>query len=158
MYPDFFHPGTSDFWTNEFDIFFHRDIGVDIDGLWIDMNEAANFCDWPCKDPWKWERDNDLPPAPPPVRENPRPLPGFPDEFQPPKSNSKRAPVEKRKKMGLPGRDLINPPYKIDNDAGSLSNKTIFTDLIHANGLVEYDVHNLYGLSKSHPCASKFHH
>lgn len=50
--------------------------------------------------------------------------------------------------MGLPGRDLINPAYTIQNAAGSLSNHTIFTDLVHANGLVEYDTHNLYGTSK----------
>lgn len=62
--------------------------------------------------------------------------------------NSKRTQQPQGKKMGLPGRDLINPPYEIDNDAGSLSNKTIATDLVHGNGLVEYDVHNLYGLSK----------
>lgn len=50
--------------------------------------------------------------------------------------------------MGLPGRDLINPPYTIANEAGSLSNKTMDTDLIHANGLAEYDTHNLYGSSE----------
>lgn len=38
---------------------------------------------------------------------------------------------------GLSGRDLINPPYEIENYAGSLSNKTIDTNIVHANGLVE---------------------
>jgi len=47
--------------------------------------------------------------------------------------------------LGLPGRDLINPKYMIHNAAGSLSNKTIDTDIHHYNGLVEYDTHNLYG-------------
>ena len=51
--------------------------------------------------------------------------------------------------MGLPGRDLIDPPYSIQNAAGSLSNKTINTDLVHYNGLVEYDTHNLYGTMMS---------
>ena len=46
---------------------------------------------------------------------------------------------------GLTGRKLINPPYTIRNAAGSLSNKTIDTNLVHYNGLVEYDTHNLYG-------------
>lgn len=45
--------------------------------------------------------------------------------------------------MGLPGRDLINPKYQIRNDAGSLSNHTASTALIHSNGLTEYDTHNL---------------
>jgi len=45
--------------------------------------------------------------------------------------------------LGLPGRDLLNPPYMIKNAAGVLSSRTINTDLIHANGLAEYDTHNL---------------
>jgi len=51
--------------------------------------------------------------------------------------------------MGLPGRKLINPPYMIQNAAGGLSNKTLNTDLVHHNGLVEYDTHNLYGTMMS---------
>lgn len=50
---------------------------------------------------------------------------------------------------GLPGRNLINPPYRIQNAAGGLSNLTISTDLIHSNGLAEYDTHNLYGTTMS---------
>lgn len=51
--------------------------------------------------------------------------------------------------MGLPGREFIDPPYKIRNAAGGLSNKTLDTDLVHDNGLVEYDTHNLYGTMMS---------
>jgi alpha-glucosidase len=51
--------------------------------------------------------------------------------------------------MGLPTRDLIDPPYHINNYAGSLSNKTIDTNLVHYNGLVEYDTHNMYGAMMS---------
>jgi len=51
--------------------------------------------------------------------------------------------------MGLPGRNLIDPPYNIQNAAGGLSNKTLDTDLIHYNGLAEYDTHNLYGTMMS---------
>ncbi len=50
---------------------------------------------------------------------------------------------------GLPGRDLINPPYHIQNAAGSLSNKTINTNIGHYGGWVEYDTHNLYGAMMS---------
>lgn len=50
---------------------------------------------------------------------------------------------------GLPGRNLTDPPYTIQNAAGALSNKTINTDLVHYNGLVEYDTHNLYGTMMS---------
>ncbi|TQS31977.1 hypothetical protein Golomagni_07729, partial [Golovinomyces magnicellulatus] len=46
---------------------------------------------------------------------------------------------------GLPGRDLLDPPYKIHNVQGPLSQKTINTDLKHHNGLTQFDTHNLYG-------------
>lgn len=51
--------------------------------------------------------------------------------------------------VGLPGRELITPPYMIDNEAGSLSNKTIDTDITHYGGWKEYDTHNLYGAMMS---------
>lgn len=132
------------------------------------MNEAANFCPYPCENPAQYAEDNDLPPAPPPVRSPPRRIPGFPGDFQPQTGSSKRVKrgeiVErsprgnghghhgagkKGTKIGLEDRDLINPPYVIANEAGGLSNKTIDTDIVHAGeGYVEYDTHNLYGTSK----------
>lgn len=81
IFPDWFHEDAQDYWTNEFALFFDADEGVDIDALWIDMNEASNFCDWPCSDPDQYTIDNDLPPAAPPVRDPPRPIPGFPPVF-----------------------------------------------------------------------------
>lgn len=153
VYPDWFNPDTQSWWNEEFARFFDEDNGVDIDGLWIDMNEAANFCPYPCKDPAAYAEENNLPPAPPPVRSPPRPLPGFPDDFQPTGSSKKR-PVGKQRrstgqKLGLPDRNFISPPYEIDNAAGSLSMNTINTSIVHAgDGLVEYDTHNLYGTSK----------
>lgn len=123
---------------------------MDIDGLWIDMNEASNFCPFPCSDPAAFAKFNDDPPTPPPVRpSNPQSIPGWPSDFQPSPPSSQEAkraalaPGEPHK--GLPDRDLINPPYKIHDAAGSISNLTIRTDLIHANGLAEYDTHNMYG-------------
>ncbi|KAH2750320.1 hypothetical protein KXW10_005659 [Aspergillus fumigatus] len=156
-YPDWFHPDIQKYWNDQFAKFFDPKTGVDIDGLWIDMNEAANFCPYPCSDPEGYARDNDLPPAAPPVRpSNPRPLPGFPGDFQP-SSSSKRS--TKGSKVGLPNRDLINPPYMIRNEAGSLSNKTINTDIIHAGeGYAEYDTHNLYGTMMSSASRNAMQH
>lgn len=51
--------------------------------------------------------------------------------------------------LGLPGRNYINPPYKIHDAAGNISDLTLATDLVHYNGLVEYDTHNLYGTMMS---------
>ncbi|EER37999.1 alpha-glucosidase [Histoplasma capsulatum H143] len=143
-FPDWFHPNTENYWVDEFAQFFDAQTGVDIDGLWIDMNEPANFCTYPCEDSEKFAIDNKFPPELPAMRPNPRPIPGLPSTFQPLHSGAKRA-GEHGHKMGLPNRKLIDPPYKINNQAGSISNKTADTDLVHANGWVEYDVHNIYG-------------
>ena len=45
-FPDFFHPNTQDWWSNELTQF-HEQL-VPFDGLWLDMNEAANFCNGAC--------------------------------------------------------------------------------------------------------------
>ncbi|KAF3342813.1 Type 1 phosphatases regulator YPI1 [Verticillium dahliae VDG2] len=52
IFPDWFAENITKYWNNEFDIFFDKDTGVDIDGLWIDMNEPANFCNGLCDDPF----------------------------------------------------------------------------------------------------------
>ncbi|KAG8533509.1 uncharacterized protein KY384_002295 [Bacidia gigantensis] len=147
-FPDWFNPATKDYWNSQFAEFFSADTGVDIDGLWIDMNEASNFCPDPCTDAAGYAAANGFPPSPPPVRDgSPIPLPGFPLDFQPP-SKFRRQNAEP---IGLPNRDFLTPPYQIKNEAGSLSNHTIPTNLIHAGDkpYAEYDTHNLYGTMMS---------
>lgn len=62
-------------------------------------------------------------------------------------------PVEKRQSTseptGLPDRNLITPEYHINNVAGSLSNLTLDTNLVHYGGWKEYDTHNLFGAMMS---------
>ena len=48
-FPDWMDPNTQSYWNGEFDSFFNSDTGVDIDALWIDMNEASNFCPYPVR-------------------------------------------------------------------------------------------------------------
>jgi alpha-glucosidase len=52
---------------------------------------------------------------------------------------------ESSKYLGLPGRDLINPGYEIANEAGSISNKTMDTDIRSYDGTYHYDTHNFWG-------------
>lgn len=62
--------------------------------------------------------------------------------------------LEEREQILLTGSsedDVINPPYKIANAAGGLSDYTVHTDVRHYNGLLQYDTHNLYGHSMSSP-------
>ncbi|KAK4495387.1 hypothetical protein PRZ48_013718 [Zasmidium cellare] len=83
-FPDWFHPNTQGYWDGEFQSFFSADTGVDIDALWIDMNDPSNFCNYPCSDPEEQARTMGNPPRPPAVRLGaPRPIAGFPANFQP---------------------------------------------------------------------------
>lgn len=67
--------------------------------------------------------------------------------------NVQNSPVDKRQSaqvIGYSNRNLLAPPYQIDNENtveayGGLSNFTLATDIIHHDGHVELDVHNLYG-------------
>lgn len=42
-FPDWFHPNAQQYWSELFTQFFDGTNGPDIDALWIDMNEPANF-------------------------------------------------------------------------------------------------------------------
>ncbi|TMW62649.1 hypothetical protein Poli38472_005267 [Pythium oligandrum] len=41
VFPDFFHPNATTYWSEQLTKF-HKDFGYD--GIWLDMNELANFC------------------------------------------------------------------------------------------------------------------
>jgi alpha-glucosidase len=53
---------------------------------------------------------------------------------------------------GVPGdsRNLLFPPYVINNGAGNLSEKTAPTTSLHYGKIPHYDLHNLYGHAESH--------
>ncbi|KAK2755518.1 hypothetical protein FQN54_006458 [Arachnomyces sp. PD_36] len=262
-FPDWFAPNSQAFWDHQFQTFFSADNGVDIDGVWIDMNEASNFCSYPCPDPEQYSIENRNPPRPPPVRMySDYEIPGFPDNFQPhcmstvtftvesevpegdsllifgdalsigsntpfyapemkgegeswsatvqlpanseitysyplytleglykfeaqnrtiqtkgcgstgdvldswtaPNTTGVAVPEQQHSPpqalsvkrdtvpsaaegsmQGLPGRELIAPPYDIKVYFEQLSGETLPTNLHHSNGLAEYDVHNFYG-------------
>ncbi|KAG6915918.1 hypothetical protein DXG01_009248 [Tephrocybe rancida] len=131
VWPDWFHPKLSEFWNNEFELFYNPATGIDIDGVWIDMNEPSSFCNLPCTDPFQQAIQQQLPPP----RHDPVPDPNTPIFV-----NS----TQKTKRD-----NILSPPYAIKNAAGALSSKTAFVDSKHANGLTEYDTHNLYGTMMS---------
>lgn len=108
-FPDWFHEKTQDYWNSEFLSFFDAGTGVDIDALWIDMNEPSNFCEWPCDNPAATKTKRSI---------------------------SERQEIRLGK--GLPDRDLLDPKYRIHNEFGVLSNKTARTDIIHQGGWAEY--------------------
>ncbi|KAF9646605.1 alpha-glucosidase [Thelephora ganbajun] len=130
VYPDWFDPKAQGYWTGEFERFYNPKTGLDIDGSWIDMNEPASFCTYPCDDPFKQAKDQGLPP----VRHYPPPDPNTPI-FQDRTS----------RKRQHAGDNLLNPPYAIQNALPYLSDRTAYANTKHANALVSYDTHNLYG-------------
>lgn len=141
VYPDWFHPKIEEYWTNEFQLFFSPTTGLDIDGAWIDMNEPANFCNYPCDNPQQQATEMNLPPQ----RPTAPPAPDVPifqdfnasvDQLQ----TRMRGPWEKRQE---------SQEYQIDNADGNLSQRTAHVDTVHANGLVSYNTHNLYGTMMS---------
>ncbi|KAI1762859.1 glycoside hydrolase family 31 protein [Hypoxylon sp. FL1150] len=138
VFPDWFSANISNYWNNEFSLFFSPENGVDIDALWIDMNEPSDFpCYFPCDNPDASAVG--YPPDPPAVRSPPRALPGFPCDFQPegcpnttavrsveirdgtPRSHFGHLTLSPRQAegqaLGLPGRDLLFPKYAIHNKA-----------------------------------------
>ena len=63
-WPDWFAPKTQEWWTNELTEAFSPSTGIDIDGVWVDMNEASNFCHNRFCDPEKLAKDEENPPLP----------------------------------------------------------------------------------------------
>lgn len=140
-FPDWFSANISNYWNNEFSLFFSPDDGVDIDALWIDMNEPSNFpCYFPCDNPEASAVG--YPPEPPAVRSPPRPLPGFSCDFQPEETDCAKTEVRsleirdsmprsyfdnlvissrqtEGQQLGLPDRDLLFPKYAIHNKAAN---------------------------------------
>ena len=91
------------------------------------MNEPASFCRYPCLDPYAEAAAlglppprNSLPPPPVFVRE--------PARGRKPERSLENAEV-----------DLLEPPYTIGNDQPFISDHTVQTDVVHENGIVEYD-------------------
>lgn len=102
------------------------------------MNEPSNFCIYPCDNPGAEatqgvtrELDMLKIPQKPPSRRLAARL------------STRQNGNSTEPKRGLPNRNLIDPPYKIQNTFGPLSYKTADTDLIHRGGWTEYDTHNL---------------
>lgn len=122
-FPDFLHPKADSWWTTEVRDFFNK---VPFDGLWIDMNEASNFCSGnQCSF-------------------TPESLTVFAN-----KSDSSNNECVLQCVEGASRFD--DPPYKIDHVGkySSIGDKTIAMTVKHWNGVLEYDAHNLYGLSES---------
>jgi alpha-glucosidase len=171
VWPDWLAPGTQEWWTDEIEATFSEDSGIDIDGIWVDMNEASNFCHNNQCNPRQQAIDDNTPPKPTnaPRPNTGRPIPGFPASFQPGSSRVKARSVAGRKAStsnakgvearstkfdstpkGLPDRDFFTPKYRVNNHRGNLADYTIYTNTSNHDGSWQYDTHNFYGHMMSH--------
>ncbi|VBB80785.1 Putative Glycoside Hydrolase Family 31 [Podospora comata] len=123
VWPDWLHPNTQEWWTDEIRRFYDPNSGVNVDGLWVDMNEASNMCEstscFASTSARTWVANKGIA-----VRKRY----GDPVPF-----------------LGVPERDLFNPLYRIQNRWGDISSKTLWTNITNADGTHQYDTHNFYG-------------
>ncbi|KAK9824327.1 hypothetical protein WJX72_009486 [[Myrmecia] bisecta] len=134
-YPDFLGSAGVEYWKDQLRDFHEL---AALDGVWIDMNEASNFCTGHvCKEP-----------------------PG--GMLEVPRENQVLNVKEMNAcdldcsatldDLGHPeAKTLEDPPYKISNgnNLEPLNQRTLPVTAVHANGEIEYNTHNLYGLSEA---------
>ena len=113
--PDFLHPKALDWWTKELEEFHKL---VPYDGLWLDMNEPANFCSG--SNCWY----------------DPAVVCDIIDVCCMTCNNDDDA---------LTRWD--NPPYKI-HGLGPIYSRTVAMTALHYDGSRMYDTHNIYGMSE----------
>jgi alpha-glucosidase len=145
VWPDWFAPNTAKWWADEIARTFDKDSGIDLDGIWVDMNEASNFCmNYDC-DPYQ-TNGNPPKPAHDPRPNTGRPIPGFPSDFQP----TKRATSADGQMKGLSGRNPFDPGYKVGTHFLGITDLTILFNTSNADGTIQYDTHNLHGHMMAH--------
>jgi alpha-D-xyloside xylohydrolase len=120
-FPDFLNPNGVSWWVDEISRFHQL---VPVDGLWIDMNEASNFCTGKCV---------------------------IPTMHQCPEPNSTTPWICCLDCKNLTSTRWDDPPYKINASGKSapLGYNTIATSATHYDGVLEYNAHSLYGFSQA---------
>ncbi|KAG0620155.1 hypothetical protein M758_4G193600 [Ceratodon purpureus] len=116
-FPDFLHPNSTEWWIKETQLFHDQ---IPFDGMWIDMNELANFCTGTsCT--FNGTVIDDLTSC----------YLQCPDEFN-------------HTKYDVPGFKINHVgAYE------GLGYRTAAMTVKHYDGTLEYDAHNLYGLAES---------
>ncbi|KAI8142903.1 alpha glucosidase [Fennellomyces sp. T-0311] len=132
VFPDWWHPNVTEFWDYEIIEWMKL---LDLDGLWIDMNEPASFCLGSCGS----GKANIAPPLEPW---------SLPQEEQD-RIHAEQTAALEAMGTGVPGdtRNLLYPKYAINNGGGTLnlSEKTAAMTSLHYGGVPHYDLHNVYG-------------
>ncbi|KJA17650.1 glycoside hydrolase family 31 protein [Hypholoma sublateritium FD-334 SS-4] len=160
VFPDWFQKNTQSWWTEAFRNWSAS--GIEFSGIWLDMNEASSFCDGSCG------TGADLSNTSVPFLlpgEPGNPVLDYPECYNStifgPSGNitvngtltcnleTVAASTISRRGLGAGKQqdvDLNTPPYAIHNGNGRLSIHALATNASHADGQVELDVHNIWGL------------
>lgn len=134
VFPDWWHPNASKYWSDEIAAFMKR---VGLDGLWIDMNEPSSFCIGSCGS----GKLDVMPPSLEPWN--------LPQDEQDKMTAEQNVALNELAKTSKDPRNLLYPPYAINTGYGNLSVKTVAMIAPHYNGIPHYDIHNLYGHAES---------
>ncbi|TCD60713.1 hypothetical protein EIP91_009634 [Steccherinum ochraceum] len=159
VFPDWFSKNAQTYWTEALTNWSRS--GVDFSGIWLDMNEVSSFCQGSCGSGIDISNTTApflLPGTPGNlVADYPE---GYDATTSGPSGNitvngtstfgaGNASSTLTKRGQGAGGEDNVNlnaPPYAIHNGFGDLSVHDVATNATHANGLVELDVHNLWGL------------
>ncbi|EGR33142.1 hypothetical protein IMG5_060920 [Ichthyophthirius multifiliis] len=122
-FPDFLHPNSSVYWQQMMEELHSK---VNFSGIWIDMNEPANFCNGECT----WI------------------------DFNQQQSNKVIYIKQNLIKIKIDDPEYINQKYEIPYQIGGynydLNLKTLPYHLLHYGKYEHKDVHNIYGLLDNH--------
>jgi alpha-glucosidase len=162
VFPDWLSEGAEAWWRNELMIYHHN---IHYDGAWVDMSEVSSFCDGSCG------RSNlTLNPVHPPFAlpgEPSNPVLKYPAGFNVtnateaasasaalasyssayPTTTSSSINSYLRTTPTAGVRDVNYPPYAINSVQGALGRSAMSPNATHADGTLEYDMHNLWSHS-----------
>ncbi|CDO74837.1 Glycoside Hydrolase Family 31 protein [Trametes cinnabarina] len=159
VFPDWFSEHSTAFWTEALKNW--TELGVEFSGIWLDMNEVSSFCIGSCGTGANWTNTSTpfLLPGQPGnlVTEYPE---GYNAAVWGPSGNmtingtltyNNNGTTQIFSKRGIgageqKGVDLNTPPYAIHNGDGYLAFHTVATNATHAGGIVDLDVHNMWGM------------
>ncbi|KAL2812415.1 glycosyl hydrolases family 31-domain-containing protein [Aspergillus granulosus] len=160
VFPDWLSEGAEQWWIDEM-VLYHQKTAYD--GAWVDMSEISSFCVGSCGS-GKLHLNPVYPPfalpgsAKNPVLKYPEgfnvtnsteaaaassALASLSSAYPAPTSASTASYVRTTPTPGV--RDVNYPPYAINNVKGPLAVAAISPNATHADGTLEYDVHNLWG-------------
>ncbi|KAK3818343.1 MAG: glycosyl hydrolases family 31-domain-containing protein [Benniella sp.] len=139
-FPDWFHPEAQAYWQKYITRWLQQ---VSLDGIWLDMNEAASFHDGDCSHIESSEdrpvRVEDFAMAETEDSDDEIIMSSQSDQLHIIDSSGPKPPVI----YANPNE----PPYRINNnnEHAELGFRTISPDALHYGNVIEYDVHSLYG-------------